>query len=139
MFVATDKSLQMTQDCCITLQSVQVERTLLLKMYYTPVSCPVVSEHSYFKICKYSSHIIKGSGGHTHTQNTVLIKFNSKLSKLAEINKGVQHDCTLLPALLNTYLDEIITKWQKEDIKGIPLPKSQQLLTLICRQPSCNI
>jgi hypothetical protein len=29
------------------------------------------------------------------------------------------------------YLDEIITKWQKEDINGIPLPKNQQLLTLL--------
>jgi hypothetical protein len=64
-----------------------------------------------------------------HTQNTVLIEFNSKLSKLAEINKGAWHGCTLLPTLLNTYFDEIITKWQKEDIKGIPLPKKQQLLT----------
>jgi RecA-family ATPase len=29
------------------------------------------------------------------------------------------------------YLDEIITKWQKEDITGIPLAKNKQLLTLL--------
>jgi hypothetical protein len=29
------------------------------------------------------------------------------------------------------YLDEIITKWQKEDITGILLSKNQQLLTLL--------
>ena len=29
------------------------------------------------------------------------------------------------------YLDEIITTWQKEDIKIIPLLKNQQLLTLL--------
>jgi hypothetical protein len=26
------------------------------------------------------------------------------------------------------YLDEIINKWQKEDVKGIPLSKNHQLL-----------
>jgi hypothetical protein len=29
------------------------------------------------------------------------------------------------------YLDEIITKWQKEDITRIPLSKNKQLLTLL--------
>jgi len=29
------------------------------------------------------------------------------------------------------YLGEIITKWQKEDIKGIPLSKNRRLLTLL--------
>jgi hypothetical protein len=36
----------------------------------------------------------------------------------------------LSPTLFNIYLDEIITKWQTEDIKGIPLPKNQLLLIL---------
>jgi len=57
-----------------------------------------------------------------YTQYKILVKFNSKLSKLAEINKGVVHQgCPLSPVLFHVYLDEIITKWQKEDIKGIPL------------------
>jgi len=34
-----------------------------------------------------------------------------------------------LPCLM--YLDGIITKWQKEDIEGIPLLRNQQLLTLL--------
>jgi hypothetical protein len=29
------------------------------------------------------------------------------------------------------YLDEMITKWQKEDITGIPLSRNKQLLTLL--------
>jgi len=62
MFVATDKSQQMAQDCHITLQSVQLASTLLLNMYCTPVSCPVVSEHSYFKMCKYSRYVTEESG-----------------------------------------------------------------------------
>jgi len=51
-----------------------------------------------------------------HTQNKILIKFNSKLD---EIHKGVCQGCPLLPKLFNIYPDEIITKWQKEDIKRI--------------------
>ena len=30
--------------------------------------------------------------------------------------------------MFNIYLDEIITKWQKKYVKGIPLLKNQQLL-----------
>ena len=37
----------------------------------------------------------------------------------------------LSPSLFNIYLNDVITEWQKEDIKGIPLPNSQQLLTLL--------
>jgi hypothetical protein len=48
------------------------------------------------------------------------MKFNSKLSKLAEIYTGVHQGCPLSPTLLNIYLDKIITKWQKEDLTGIP-------------------
>ena len=50
-----------------------------------------------------------------YTQNKILIKFNNKLSKPAEINKGVYQGCPLSPAQFNILLDEIITKWQKED------------------------
>ena len=33
--------------------------------------------------------------------------------------------------LFNIYLDEIITKWQNQDITGIELSKNQQLSTLL--------
>ena len=66
-----------------------------------------------------------------YKQNKILIKYKSKLSKLAEINKEVCQGCPLSPTLFIIYLDEIITKWQKEDIKGIPLLKNQQLLMLL--------
>jgi hypothetical protein len=55
----------------------------------------------YPEIQKYSRCVIKGNSRHTHTQNKISIQFNSKLSKLAEINKGVCQGCSLSPTLLN--------------------------------------
>jgi hypothetical protein len=37
----------------------------------------------------------------------------------------------LSPTLFNIYLDELITKWQKQDITGIKLSKTHQLSTLL--------
>jgi hypothetical protein len=58
-----------------------------------------------------------------YTQNKIVIKCNSKLSRMVEINKGVCQGYSLLSALFNVYLGEIVTKWQKEDKRGIPLSK----------------
>jgi hexokinase len=66
-----------------------------------------------------------------HTHNKISVKLNSKSSELAEINRGVYQGCPVSHTLFNIYLDEIIAKWQKEDITGIPLPKNKQLLTLL--------
>jgi len=66
-----------------------------------------------------------------YTQNKTLIKFNNKLSKLAEINKGVRQGFALSHTLFNIRLDEIITKWQNQDITGIKLSKNQQPSTLL--------
>ena len=64
-------------------------------------------------------------------KNKIMIKFNNKLSKSVEINKGVRQVCPLSPTLFNICLDEIITKWQKQDVTGIKLSKNQQLSTLL--------
>jgi hypothetical protein len=60
-----------------------------------------------------------------HTQNKIMIKLNNKPSKPVEINNGVRRGCPLSPIMLNIYLDEIITKWQNQDINGIKLSKKQ--------------
>jgi len=36
-----------------------------------------------------------------YTQNKIMIKFNNKLSKPAEINKGLGQGCPLSPTLFN--------------------------------------
>jgi hypothetical protein len=45
----------------------------------------------------------------------ILIKFNTKLTELAEINKGVRQGWSISPTLFNNYINEIIVKWQRED------------------------
>jgi hypothetical protein len=66
-----------------------------------------------------------------YTQNKISINFNNKVSKPVEINKAVRQGCRLSPTLFNIYLDEIITKWQNQDITGIKLKKKRQLSTQI--------
>ena len=66
-----------------------------------------------------------------YTQNKILIKFNNKLSKPVEINKGVRQGCPLFTYTIHIYLDEIITKWQNQDVTGIKFSENQQLSTLL--------
>jgi hypothetical protein len=70
----------------------------------------------YFKIYKYSRYIIKDSSVHIRTHaKQLLIIFNSKPSKLADINKEVRQTCPVSPTLFNIGLDEIVTEWKNED------------------------
>jgi hypothetical protein len=59
------------------------------------------------------------------------MKSNSKLSELTETNIGVHQCCPHSSTLFNIHLGEIITKWQEEDIKGIPLSKNKLPITLL--------
>ena len=107
------------------------------------------------------------------TQTKILIKFDNKLSKPVEINKRVRQGCPLSPTMfnhlngglnpichllallgahptlhvsrirVNVYLDEIITKWQNQDITEIKFSKKQNkkkttVNAIICRQPIHN-
>ena len=66
-----------------------------------------------------------------YTQDKILIKRNSKLSKLAEINNGVRKGCPLSPTPFTVYLDVIITKWQK-NIQRISLKTTTTGNVVIC-------
>ena len=66
-----------------------------------------------------------------YTQNKILTKLNNKLSKQLELNKGVDQCCPISPTLFNIHLDDIITKWLKQDMTGIKLSKNQQRSTLL--------
>jgi hypothetical protein len=57
-----------------------------------------------------------------------------------EFNKGVRQGGPVLPTLFNIYLDEIITKRQKEYKKrNSTFKKSATVNDVICRRPSCPL
>jgi hypothetical protein len=48
-----------------------------------------------------------------------------------EINNGVRKICLHSPTLFNIHTDEIITKWQIQNLTGIKVSKELHLSTLI--------
>jgi len=66
------------------------------------------------------------------TNGEVTLNSNGrKFIDFCTLNKVVCQCCPPSPILFYIYSDEIITKWQNQDITGIKLSKNQQLSTLL--------
>ena len=76
-------------------------------------------------------HISVMELGHLTRSGLTYPEVSSKVCHDSFCQLGNSQGCPLSPTLFNIYLDEIITKWQKQDITRIKLLKNQQLSTLL--------
>jgi hypothetical protein len=73
-----------------------------------------------------------------YTQNKMLMILTSNYQDWLKLIKECAKVALFCLRCL-IYLDDITNKWQKKDIKGIPLPKNQQLLKLLMADDKVTI
>jgi hypothetical protein len=47
------------------------------------------------------------------------------------VNRGVRQDCPLSPTLFNVYINEIISEWNTDDMKGLRISRNKEIKTLL--------
>jgi hypothetical protein len=66
-----------------------------------------------------------------YTNNKIRIKINNNITEERVINRGVRKDCSLSPALFNTYINEIIKQWNEKYTTGIKISNDTKLNTIL--------
>jgi len=59
------------------------------------------------------------------------IKLYAVLTRPTKINKDVRQICPISPTLFNTYVNQIITEWKDEEIKGIKIQLKKDVNALL--------
>jgi len=66
-----------------------------------------------------------------HGNNGMKIKLYAVLTRPTKINKDVRQICPISPTLFNTYVNQIITEWKDEEIKGIKIQLKKDVNALL--------
>jgi hypothetical protein len=66
-----------------------------------------------------------------HKHNKIRIRLDSRLSQPTDINREVCQGCPMSPTLFNIYVNEIISEWDNNDIKGLKISGNTEIKTLL--------